>query len=246
VKHTNILSIQTKNKWITETIKEFDKPMGERKKSLTTRYTVIKGILFTKPTLKSPNPKVVLPHNSEFTKTLIKVFHEDPKVGAHLGIFKTVAALKRRFYWTNMNKEVETILKSCALCASRKIMPKDKYVQPLGMYLTPVKPFDRVHADILGPLPLTKNDNRYVLTIQDSFTKWATAIPLPNITTVTTVKAFLSHFIYVFGPPKHLVTDNGSNFTSEAFETFCEAFGIGHMKSPPYEKNSNGQVERLH
>ncbi|CAI4220874.1 unnamed protein product, partial [Auanema sp. JU1783] len=31
VKHTNILSIQTKNKWITETIKEFDKPMGERK-----------------------------------------------------------------------------------------------------------------------------------------------------------------------------------------------------------------------
>ena len=34
--------------------------------------------------------------------------------------------------------------------------------------------------DIVGPLPETKSGNPYILTIQDNFTKYSLAIPLPN------------------------------------------------------------------
>jgi hypothetical protein len=31
---------------------------------------------------------------------------------------------------------------------------------------------ERVAIDILGPLPMSKNGNKYVLVISDLFTKW--------------------------------------------------------------------------
>jgi hypothetical protein len=32
-------------------------------------------------------------------------------------------------------------------------------------------PLERVHMDILGPLPITKNRNKYILMVIDQFTK---------------------------------------------------------------------------
>ena len=41
-------------------------------------------------------------------------------------------------------------------------------------------PFQRLHIDIVGPLPRTKRGNRYTLTAQCSFTKWVEAYAIPN------------------------------------------------------------------
>jgi hypothetical protein len=34
--------------------------------------------------------------------------------------------------------------------------------------------------DILGPLPIAKNRNEYILMVIDQFTKWLECYPLPN------------------------------------------------------------------
>ena len=47
-----------------------------------------------------------------------------------------------------------------------------------------------------------------------------------------------------FGYPVTLVTDNSSQFSSEAFKKFCLERGIRHKFSPPYHPQSNGQAER--
>ncbi|XP_065315337.1 uncharacterized protein LOC135924218 [Gordionus sp. m RMFG-2023] len=41
------------------------------------------------------------------------------------------------------------------------------------------------------------------------------------------------------------VTDNGTNFTSNDFEKFCNNFGIQHVLTSAYHQKSNGQVERM-
>ncbi|BHF67670.1 hypothetical protein SprV_0301069800 [Sparganum proliferum] len=47
------------------------------------------------------------------------------------------------------------------------------------------------------------------------------------------------------GLPEVLVSDNGSQFTSSSFEDFCRQHNIQHLRSPPYQPQSNGQAERF-
>ena len=37
-----------------------------------------------------------------------------------------------------------------------------------------------------------------------------------------------------FGPPVTLVSDNGTQFTSEVFKEFCDANGIEHITTAPF------------
>jgi transposase InsO family protein len=48
-----------------------------------------------------------------------------------------------------------------------------------------------------------------------------------------------------YGLPEVIVSDNGKPFTSAEFVNFCKERGITHLKSPPYNPQSNGQVERF-
>ena len=46
-----------------------------------------------------------------------------------------------------------------------------------------------------------------------------------------------------FGLPLMIVTDNGSSFVSEEFQTFLAANGIIHRRSSPYHPATNGLAE---
>ena len=46
-----------------------------------------------------------------------------------------------------------------------------------------------------------------------------------------------------YGLPEHIVSDNGSLFTSEEFAVFMESNGIKHTRSAPYHPSTNGLAE---
>ena len=61
--------------------------------------------------------------------------------------------------------------------------------------------FDKISMDIFGKLPITSSQNQYILSIQDSFTKYSLAFPLPNHQAGTIADAFVKKFIYIYGSP---------------------------------------------
>lgn len=54
----------------------------------------------------------------------------------------------------------------------------------------------------------------------------------------------LSQYVSLFGPPETLLSDNGSEFTSEYFREVCSLVGTKTRYTTPYNPASNGLVER--
>ena len=71
-------------------------------------------------------------------------------------------------------------------------------------------------------------------------------MPHTNTQTVTIIDQLFDHFIYMFGAPKHILTDQGSNFVSELVQNFENLFRIKHIKTTVYHPQSNGSSERAH
>lgn len=89
------------------------------------------------------------------------------------------------------------------------------------------EPFARVLIDCVGPLPKTKLGNQYLLTIMCASTRFPEAVPLRNIKTRTIVNALVKFFT-LFGLPKKVQSDLGSNFTSGVFKQVMQELGIEH------------------
>ena len=103
-------------------------------------------------------------------------------------------------------------------------------------------PFELVSIDICGPLPQTSNGNRYIVSMIDKFSRFCLLEPVKNIKTLTIIKAF-QKWLNLLGAPQNLLSDNGTQFTSEIFRTFTETFNTKQHFSTPHYPESNGQIE---
>ena len=100
------------------------------------------------------------------------------------------------------------------------------------------KPWQRIHVDFAGPFLV-----RMFLVVVDA-AKWPEVITMSSTTTSTTINE-LHHLFAAYGLPKQLVSDNGPQFTSEEFSTFCKQNGVKHIRCAPYHLASNGLAERF-
>ena len=103
--------------------------------------------------------------------------HHSIPSAAHLDAKRTPARIKIGFYWPGMKVAVQELCRLCDSCAARKPSPKQNKA-PMGHILS--GPYGKVCLDILGPLPLTNQRNKYILVMTDTFTKWTEAIPIPD------------------------------------------------------------------
>ncbi|EFP09026.1 hypothetical protein CRE_22508 [Caenorhabditis remanei] len=176
--------------------------------------------------------RVVIP--SSLRQRVLKMLHR-----AHPGIVRMKQLARSFVYWITLDKDIETIVKSCDQCASAA---KNPIKNTLCSWSTPTNlPFilNTIHADYAGPI-----QGIYYLVIVDSFSKWPEVIATTSISSSSTINIFRKIFAQ-FGNPKVLVTDNGTQFTSAPFNDFCKENGIQHIRSPPFHPQSNGQAERF-
>jgi len=117
---------------------------------------------------------------------ILKEYHDAP-IGGHQGIERTLKRILK-YNWPGITKDVEEHIKKCEQCQKNKLTPRTK--APLVITDTPSKSFEKCVLDILGPLTVTTNGNRYLLTFQDSLTKFSKAIPIPNQEANTISKEF--------------------------------------------------------
>jgi len=164
------------------------------------------------------------------------------EISGHLGQKKTICKAEELFYWCNLKVDVCHYVKECITCQRFK---GHTGLQQPWQELPPVnKPLERIGID-LTDMVAGAQGFRYILTVVDHYSRYVKFYPLKTKHTQMVVEA-LDQYVADFGVPQGIVLDNGGEFTSHAFQQFCQHHLITLHYTTPYHPQGNGMVERMH
>ncbi|KII61135.1 hypothetical protein RF11_05858 [Thelohanellus kitauei] len=135
-----------------------------------------------------------------------------------MGVEKTLSLLSRNYYWPNIRLDVEKWIRECNGCIlnkSRNYTPKSPLIP-----IRSSEPFMFWEIDFTGPLPVTKNNNKYILVMVDHFSKWVEAVALPDQTAESDARA-----------SNHSLSPDGE-WTGRTYELCTKGNAEGILKSP--------------
>ena len=112
--------------------------------------------------------------------------------GAYLGGMESLMKMEARFRRPGTTKEVHCYYDLCLTCA--KCKPRAKPRAPLWSF-TSSNPMQRIHIDIVAPLPRSRRGSRYILTVQCSLTNRAVVFAMSNQRATTSAKVLVRNWI---------------------------------------------------
>ena len=98
--------------------------------------------------------------------------------------------------------------------------------------------------DIFGELVKTSRGYQYILVVSDRFSKLTKTIPLKSVSAEEVARAFTNEWVFNYGKPRTLLSDNGTCFTSRFFQNVCSILNVTNQFTTTYHPKTNGQVER--
>ena len=153
----------------------------------------------------------------------------------HYAVDKMQLRAREAVFWPGINKDIETAHSKCHICATHaKSQPKET----IHSHEIPDTPWDSLASDIFHL------HNTDYLLIVDYFSRFPVLRKLCSLTSKTVIQHFKEVFAE-FGIPKTIISDGGTQFTSQEFKDFTSLWHIEHRTSSPRYPQSNGLAERF-
>lgn len=172
--------------------------------------------------------RVIIP--DKLRETVLKELH----VG-HQGIVKMKTLARKYVWWPKVDADLERVSRACEPCQMEQKAPRQVPLQPWEF---PGQSWKRIHIDFAGPFL-----GHTFMILVDTYSKWLEVYRMSNITSQTTI-ARLKRLFAAYRLPEQIVTDNGTQFTSEEFKNFMQLNDILHTTSAPGHPATNGLAER--
>ncbi len=179
---------------------------------------------------------------------IMKGFH-DSVVAGHHGRDKTLATLRKWFYWPKMDAYVAEYIRTCSTCARTKStnhLPHGE-LMPLP---APTRAWSDVTIDFVTDLPLSstyKGKDKYdcIFVVVDRLTKMAHYSPCSkNMDAIQFAYLFLRVVFAGHGMPERIFSDRGTLFTSHFWRVLSKRLGADHRFSTAFHPQTDGQTER--
>ena len=183
--------------------------------------------------------QLVLP--AKCRRKVMEMAHNIPLAG-HLGKKKTTDRVLQRFYWPTLHRDIAEFCRTCESCQTAS--GRRAVRAPLIPLPIISQPFERIAMDIVGPLPKSRQGNRFVLVICDYATRYPEAIPMKHVDAGSVAEELIKVFSRV-GVPREILTDQGTNFTSQLLIELYRMLHIQPIRTTPYHPQTDGLVERF-
>ena len=151
----------------------------------------------------------------------------------HLGIEKTRNLARTCVFWNGICEDIKRITESCRSCQEEKPTQLKAELIP---HEVPCAQWNTLGIDVFYV------QKQPYLCIVDYFSKFPIVRRMERERS-TDVVDILKDVFSEYGIPRCIVSDAGSNFTSEEFKTFARRLGIKLKTTSSYHHASNGQVE---
>lgn len=200
--------------------KQYLKPFFDRRDNLTIYNNLL--------CMETDYIRVIIPER--LRQNMLNLLHN-----GHWGVVKMKQLARQNIWWHNIDKDIERLSSMCEVCKIHNQAPARSYVS----WPKSTKPWDRIHIDFAGPI-----FNTMWLICVDAYSQFPYISSMKNTTTEDTISALTAIFS-IEGLPNTIVSDNGTQLTSEKFNQFCSKLGIQHIKTTPFHPASNGLAERF-
>jgi hypothetical protein len=167
-------------------------------------------------------------------------YHDSPYAG-HPGGDETQRAIEERFTWPDIPKSVRNYVRECLICACAKRGPHQQ-AAPLLPHV-PTAPFQTISVDYMGPYDETPSGSKYILVVEDMFTRWVEAFPLKHTSTAETIGLLEEEVFNRYGYPKVILSDCGTQFRSQRWLNACRRWKAKPWTTAVYHPRAN-PVER--
>ena len=188
-------------------------------------YWQIQDQLSINENLIMKNNQIVVPPS--LRKNILDILHQ-----GHQGITKCKNRAKNAVWWPGINHQIEQKVQFCPWCIAEREMQH----HPLLPTDVPNRPWQRVAVD------LCEWKNKNYLVVMDYYSKFIELVQLSNISSSQII-----HFLKVIfgrhGIPEIIRSDSGTQFKSEEWNKFSQAYGFEVENSSPHHHQSNGQAE---
>ena len=106
--------------------------------------------------------------------------------------------------------------------------------------------FDKITIDLVTECEIFCSGKKHILTITDHLAGWWEAFPKPHKSADTMVSPFMNQYLPFHMCPRHILSDNGTEFKNHLMDQVLQQLGIEHIFSTPYHPQSNGKFEVLY
>jgi hypothetical protein len=153
----------------------------------------------------------------------------------------TLNRIKPDYYWKGMTKDVERAIKNCDVCSrNQKEIPT--YHPAIALEVNGI--FDRIGIDLIFGMKETDEGFCGILVITEYLTKYPYAKPIKS-KSAEEIAQHLLEYICFFGPPKEILSDQGTEFNNELVNKLISCVGSEHRITSAYNPRTNGLTERF-
>ena len=170
--------------------------------------------------------RIVAP--TELRSEILDKLHE-----GHLGITKCHARARQSVWWPGISQHLAEKVKNCVECTKNQ-MQRSEPILPTSL---PELPWQKVGTDLF----LWKNSHYLIMV--DYYSRYIELSKLNQLTAGTIITHTKSLFAR-HGIPKVVYSDNGPQFSSEAYKQFALTYPFKHITSSPYFPQSNREAEK--
>ena len=163
-------------------------------------------------------------------------------VNGHFGVDETLRRLRDKGYHSKKLRDyIRVYIKRCPYCQLTNERSIKIVTQPF--VTSTLQPMHRLNIDTIGPLDISQFGFQYILVIIDTFSRYITIWPTRSTTAIEAADAIIQH-IGLFGTPKEILTDGGSQFSNETIKELVTLLNSKLLITIAYSKEENAIVER--